>query len=238
MGPAANFFTPFRARVLLVKESVRAAPATSFVALARGAVSHVRRADPRMAQIIRRVGPFRLQTGRAGDTLTALLRTIVYQQLSNKAAAAIFCRFRALFDAETFPDARAILRVADRQLRSAGLSRQKVAALRDVCRKVASGQLALSGLEGCADEQIIDQLTIVRGIGRWSAQMFLIFDLGRLDVWPETDLGIRKALMRLHALEALPDPRAARALGEPFAPYRTVASWYLWRSIDGDPGDW
>jgi len=191
-----------------------------------------------MGPVIRRVGPFRLETGRSGGYFSALLRSIVYQQLSGKAASAIFARFRDLFDAGPFPDSRAILKKSPAELRSAGLSRQKVASLRDLCEKIASGALALDGIGSATDAEVIERLTSVRGIGKWSAQMFLIFDLGRLDVWPESDLGIRKALRLLHGLDGLPGRRAVAELGERFAPYRTVASWYLWRSIDADPGDW
>jgi DNA-3-methyladenine glycosylase II len=191
-----------------------------------------------MAEVVGRVGPCRLGKGRAGSYLAALVRSIVYQQLSGKAAAAIFGRLHASFGDGRFPDPAAILAASDARLRSAGLSRQKIASMRDLCGKVASGALVLDGIETSTDAEIVERLTGVRGIGKWSAQMFLIFDLGRLDVWPETDLGIRKALMRLYALGDLPTPAVAAALGERFAPYRTVASWYLWRSIDGEPGDW
>jgi DNA-3-methyladenine glycosylase II len=212
--------------------------ARSESAVQPGAIAHLRRADPRLARVIRRVGPLRLTTGRAGGYLAALSRTIVHQQLSGKAASSIFARLRAVFGTGPFPDPRAILAATDAELGAAGLSRQKIASLRDLCGKVAGGTLVLDGLESSSDAEVVDRLTRVKGIGRWSAQMFLIFDLGRPDVWPESDLGIRKAVKRLCDLDDLPSVPFVADFGERFAPYRTVASLYLWRSIDGEAGDW
>jgi DNA-3-methyladenine glycosylase II len=191
-----------------------------------------------MAKVIGRVGPFRLSRGRAGSYLAALVRSIVYQQLSGKAAGAIFARLQASFATGRFPDPVAMLAASDARLRSAGLSRQKIASIRDLCDKVVSGALVLDGIDASTDAEIVAKLTSVRGIGKWSAQMFLIFDLGRLDVWPESDLGIRKAVKQLCDLDQIPSSRFVANLGDRFAPYRTVASLYLWRSIDGEPGEW
>jgi DNA-3-methyladenine glycosylase II len=221
-----------------VKGSRPPTPARSFVTLPRGALAKLGRADPRMGRLVRRVGPCRLETGRSGGFLAALVRSIVYQQLSGKAASAILARVRALFVANVFPDPRAILARSERDLRACGLSRQKVASLRDLCEKVVAGRLPLDRIEAMPDDAIIDLLTGVQGIGQWSAQMFLIFDLGRLDVWPATDLGIRKAVALLYDLEELPKPGPMVDIGKRFSPYRSVASWYFWRLLDGGKSDW
>jgi len=166
------------------------------------------------------------------------VRSIVYQQLSGKAAATIHGRLVERFAPGTFPEARAILSLSDDELRTCGLSRQKIAALRDLCRRVADGSLPLDALDGMSDDAIVASLVEVRGIGPWSAEMFLLFHLGRLDVWPVGDLAIQKAVQRLHGLRQRPTPKKMHALGEPYRPYRSIASWYLWRLMDGDAGDW
>src|SRR5882757_1707610 len=208
------------------------------VVLPRGTLTALGRADPNMGKLIRRVGPFRLEKGRAGGHLAALIRSIVYQQLSGKAAATIHGRFEALFPPGSFPDPAAILAQSDERLRVCGLSRQKIAALRDLCSRVVSGKLPLVELDAHDDDAVLALLTEVRGIGKWSAEMFLMFHLGRLDVWPSGDLGIQKGLIKLYALRRRPNRAKLEKLGEPFRPYRTVASWYLWRLVDGDAGDW
>ena len=208
------------------------------VVLPRGALQALGRADPSMGKLIRRIGRFRLEKGRAGGHLAALIRSIVYQQLSGKAAATIHGRFEALFPPGSFPDPAAILAQTDEALRACGLSRQKIAALRDLCSRVVSGKLPLDELDAMGDDAVLALLTEVRGIGKWSAEMFLMFHLGRLDVWPSGDLGIQKGLIKLYALRRKPNRVKLEKLGEPFRPYRTVASWYLWRLVDGDAGDW
>jgi DNA-3-methyladenine glycosylase II len=206
--------------------------------LPRGALAALRRADPRMAELIRRVGPCGWTVGRAGGHLGALVRSIVYQQLSGKAAATIHGRLVERFAAGTFPDPGALLAMDDDALRACGLSRQKIAALRDLCRRVQDGSLPLDALDAMTDDDVTAALVEVRGIGRWSAEMFLLFHLGRLDVWPVGDLAIQKAVQRLHGLRKHPTAKRMHALGEPYRPYRSVASWYLWRLMDGDAGDW
>jgi 3-methyladenine DNA glycosylase/8-oxoguanine DNA glycosylase len=216
----------YRAIVVQTGEKIR---------LPRGALVRLRAADPALGSVIDRIGRFAMLRGQADNDLEALARAIVYQQLSGKAAATIYGRFRALFDARRFPMPEEILTVHHTRLRKAGLSRQKQAALRDLCRHVADGRLPLGNAAApLADEELIDRLIAVRGIGRWSAQMFLMFHLGRLDVWPEDDLGVRKAVAHLHALIAVPSRREMLAHGEAYRPYRTIASWYLWRSLDTD----
>ena len=203
-----------------------------YLKLPRGALAALRRGDPALGRVIDRVGPFRLVTTRAEGHLAALVRSIVYQQLSGKAAATIHARVLALFPEGRFPTPEEVLDADEAALRGCGLSRQKLAALRDLCVKVESGDLPLDRIDDLDDEPVIEALTQVHGIGRWSAEMYLLFHLGRLDVWPVTDLGIRKAVARLVGREDLPHPDAVREVGERFRPYRSVATWYLWRTLD------
>lgn len=173
--------------------------------------------------------------GRAEDPLAALIRSIVYQQLTGKAAGTIHARFRALFDG--IPSAARVLAVDDATLRGVGLSRQKIASIRDLCSRVDAGELAhpLARPDTFGDEELVEHLIRVRGIGRWSAEIFLMFHLGRTDVWPADDLGLRKAMARLRRRD-LPDRRVLRQIGARYRPYRTVAAWYLWRSLDETGG--
>lgn len=200
--------------------------------LPRGALPHLRRSDPGLARVIAQVGRCRMQVGHAESHLASLVRAIIYQQLSGKAAATIYGRFRALYPAERFPAAEEILRTHHARLRKAGISRQKQAALRDLCRHVAEERLPLHDVDDHDDEALIERLTAVRGIGRWSAQMFLMFQLGRLDLWPVDDLGVRKGVALILGRDDLPTRREMEAWGERCRPYRTVASWYLWRSLE------
>lgn len=203
--------------------------------LQRAAASLGRR-DPQMRAIIRVVGPCTVATRPRWDHLTALVRSIVFQQLSGKAASTIFHRLIALVP----PGAQAsdYLALRDEALRGAGLSRQKIGYLRDLCAKVDGGQLRLARIGARSDEEVERALVQVRGFGRWSAQMFLLFQLRRTDVWPSDDLGIRKALQRLDGLEEMPAPKSVAGRGDAWRPFRSVASWYLWRSLDAEvPAD-
>jgi len=200
--------------------------------LPRGAVERLRRADPALGLVIDRAGPFVLTPGAAEGPLDSLIRSIIYQQLSGKAAATIYGRFRAIFT-EGYPSPGAILACPEEQLRSCGLSRQKLAYLRELCGQVEQGALRPESLGELGDDEVIEQLTRVKGLGRWTAQMFLIFHLGRLDVWPYDDLGVRKGLARVRGLGELPPPAETRREGERYRPYRTVAAWYLWRAAEG-----
>lgn len=207
-------------------------PTARRLVLPRGALQRLRAADPAVAALIERVGPFRLEVGRAENPLAALVRSIVFQQLSGKAASTIHGRFRALFAPARYPSAEEIAAVPDEALRGVGLSRQKVSYVRDLCAHASAGTLRLEALASLSDDEILREVTQVKGFGRWSAEMFLIFHLGRLDVWPIDDLAIRKAYLRLHTHRREPDRRQLDALGEPYRPYRSVLSWYLWRSLD------
>jgi len=200
----------------------------------RKATAHLRRTDPVLAAIIRDVGPCRLRTDETGGAFAALVESIVYQQITGKAAASIYGRVRTLIK-RRHPRPQDILAATEEALRGAGLSRQKVAYLRDLAEKVRDG-LKLHVLGRLEDEAVIETLIEVKGIGRWTVEMFLIFRLGRLDVLPVHDYGIRKAMQRVYRLRKLPNPDRMRRLAEPWRPYRSVACWYLWRSLESKAG--
>ena len=205
---------------------------TAKMRLPRNALAHLARVDPALGRVIERVGPFRLSVGGGESHLGALVRAIVFQQLSTKAASTIHGRVRALFPTERYPTAAEILAVPEERLRACGLSRQKLASIRDLTEKVSAGDVPLDALDHEPDDVIIAQLTRVRGIGVWSAQMFLMFHLGRSDVWPSDDLGIRKGVELVKRLGATPTPKETAAIGETYRPFRTVAAWYFWRSLE------
>jgi len=196
----------------------------------RSAVEALRSVDPLMAAVIDRAGPCRIQGRR--DPFTALAEAIVYQQLSMKAAATIWKRLEALFDGSRVTPS-VLERLPAQRLRRAGLSRQKIRYLKALAANFREGTLDAARLRRSSDEEIIEDLTRLPGIGRWTAEMFLIFCLKRPDVWPVDDLGVLKGLKRFFGLRRLPDRKKALALGERWRPYRTVATWYLWRGLDG-----
>jgi methylated-DNA-[protein]-cysteine S-methyltransferase len=202
--------------------------------IARGGVRELARRDPALRAVIRRVGSYAPAWQREGDRFTALAQAIVHQQVSMKAGASIFARLREAAGAAADEDLRpaSILARPLAALRAAGLSRQKASYLRDLAARAADGTLELERMDRMDDEAVIARLTEVKGIGRWSAQMFLIFRLGRLDVLPVADLGLQKGVRELYRLRALPDARGLARLGERWAPYRSIATWYLWRSLD------
>jgi len=201
---------------------------------ARAAIKHLRAADPKLGRLIDEVGPFALKLKRTASIFGALAEAIVYQQLSGKAAATIYGRVCALFPrAAQGPTAEHILRAKDAQLRGAGLSRAKTLALQDLARRAAAGEIPTLGeIHRLEDDEIVDRLTAVRGIGRWTVEMLLIFRLGRPDVLPIEDYGIRKGFARAFRKRELPAPKDLAQYGERWKPYRTVASWYLWRALD------
>ncbi len=196
---------------------------------ARAAVRHLKQADPVMGRAIEQVGPFRLVL--IPNRFAALMRAILHQQLALKAAQSITRRFCQLYGAGEgrFPTPDALLRTPRRRLRSAGVSPQKMGYLRDLAKKAADGALPLNHLGRRNDEEVIEVLTQVKGIGRWTAEMFLIFSLARPDVWAVDDLGLQLAAKNLYRLRRHPAEAKMRALAEPWRPYRTVASWYLWQ---------
>lgn len=193
------------------------------------ALTHLRR-DPVLARVMADVGPCRFAARSEGSHFDHILRAIVYQQLSGRAAATIHGRVVALFEGK--PSAASLLTATDDQLRSAGLSRQKIGYLRDLAQRVHTGDLPVDRLHELADDDVITALTRVKGIGRWTAHMFLMFRLGRPDVLPDLDLGIRKAIQLAYRLRRMPNSNRVQALGAAWAPYRTIASWYLWRSLE------
>jgi DNA-3-methyladenine glycosylase II len=188
-----------------------------------------------LARVIERVGPCRLTTRTEGTHYEALARSIVFQQLSGKAASTIFSRFHALYPDDA-PTPHAVLDTSDERLRSAGLSRQKIGYLRDLSAKVVDDSLPLHEIHMMADDDVIDHLVQVKGIGRWTAQMFLMFRLGRPDVLPELDLGIQNAIQRAYRLRKRPTPAKVREVGARWSPHSTVACWYLWRSLENGDG--
>ena len=196
--------------------------------LVRG-TRQVARRDEAMAGLIKAVGPIKLRDPLE-NSFAALVRSILYQQLAGSAAAAIHGRFLKLFDGGLSPSA--VIALPDGAMRSAGLSGSKAAAISDLARKVEDGTVPLDDVESLSDDELVARLVQVRGIGRWTAEMFLIFQLGRLDVWPVDDFGVRKGWARAHRLEDLPTPRALQAEGDRFRPYRTIAAWYCWRAVD------
>jgi 3-methyladenine DNA glycosylase/8-oxoguanine DNA glycosylase len=194
----------------------------------------VRASDAALARVIDTVGPFRMQLKKTPSIFAALAEAIVYQQLHAKAASTIFARVCALFPrAHEGPTAEQILRASDEQLRSAGLSRAKLLWLKDLARKAKGGAIpTLAEVHRMADDEIIGKLTGVRGIGRWTVEMLLIFRLGRPDVLPADDFGIRKGFAITYRKRELPAPKHLEAHGARWKPYRTVASWYLWRAAE------
>ncbi len=194
------------------------------------------RRDPVLAPVIRKFNERRLIDSPPVDPFSALVRTIVGQQLSTKAAATIHRRLLELIPGGVAtPDALNALH--DDQLRKVGLSRQKSAYVRDLSAKAASGELPLDRLATMTDDDVIETITRVKGLGRWSAEMFLMFRLRRPDVLPVDDLGIVNAIHRLYKLRKRPDANRIRRIGEAWRPYRTVACWYLWRSLENTPLD-
>lgn len=197
------------------------------------ALTTLKQSAPILAPVIERVGPCKLyQVQQKGDLLFSLSRSILYQQLSTKAAAAIHLRFLQLYPGTVFPTAWDVLNTPDEVLRSIGISRFKALYLKDLAQKVLDGLPTLADLAAMDDEAIIQTLTQVKGIGRWTVQMLLIFRLHRWDVLPGDDLGIRAGIRRIYNLTELPNKQTVESLGQRWQPYRTIASWYLWRSLE------
>ena len=190
------------------------------------------RRDPVLAAVIRKHGACGLASAQRTDHFSALVRAITGQQLSTKAASTIYGRLIALMPDGVTPGALSTL--TDQQMRAVGMSRQKVAYFRDLCDKALSGAVALDSLESMTDDEVIAALTQVKGIGRWSAEMFLMFRLHRPDVLPVDDLGIVNAVKNVYGLRKRPTADRIRKIGEAWRPYRSVASWYLWRTLDDE----
>ena len=202
--------------------------------LLRRAAEELSRADPTLAGIIRRIGPCQLAMARRNHYFRSLVEAILYQQLAGKAAAAILARFRLLYPSRRFPTAEQIYRTPESQLRAAGLSWQKISYVKDLAGRVLDGSFHLRSLSAMQDEAVVVHLTQVKGIGRWTAEMFLIFTLGRQDILPLNDLGILKAVEKAYALGGTPSAQMLEGMGRRWQPYRSVAAWYLWASVDGN----
>lgn len=197
------------------------------------AINFLKQTDPILGQLIEQVGSCQLDAAQQhGDLFSSLSRAIIHQQLSTKAAASIYRRFLQLYPHEPSPTAHNILNTPDELLRGAGLSRAKVLYLKDLAQKVVDGLPTLIELEAMDDETIVQTLIQVKGIGRWTAQMLLIFRLNRQDVLPVDDLGIRAGIRKVYGLNELPDRHITLHLGQRWQPYCTIASWYLWRSLE------
>lgn len=190
---------------------------------------HLMRNDPVMREIVRSVGPFAMEI--RGQPYASLLRAVLYQQLAGPAAAAIERRFLALFGGRV-PEPDALLRLTPEEFRAAGVSRQKAGYMRSIAEHFADGHLSDTRLRRMADDEVIAHVTQIKGIGRWTADMLLMFCLGRPDVLPVGDLGIRAAMRTAYGLDALPAPAEMEAIAEPWRPYRSAGSWYLWRRGD------
>src|SRR3954453_4190521 len=197
------------------------------------ACRHLVAADPQLGDLIARVGSYRMRPQPTHSLFTALLRSIVYQQLSGKAAATILGRVNRLFAPRRFPTPGELLRIEPERLRQAGLSAAKTAAVRDLAARTLDGTVPpLARIRRMEDEEIIERLTVVRGIGRWTAEMLLMFRLGRPDVLPVTDLGIRKGFALTFGVRRLPAPATITRRAQRWRPYRSVACWYLWRALE------
>jgi DNA-3-methyladenine glycosylase II len=196
---------------------------------------YLMRRDPILGAAIKKIGACGMADRQRTDHLSALVGAIVSQQLSTKAAATIFGRFVALFPDGHITDAAAIAGHSDAVLRSVGLSGQKVGYLRDLSARLMDGRLNLDELDALPDEAVIEKLVAVKGFGRWTAEMFLMFRLHRPDVLPGGDLGIVVAIQRLYRLRKRPDAKRVLKFGEAWRPYRSVASWYLWQTLKNEP---
>ncbi len=200
----------------------------------RPALEHLR-ADPVMSRLIEKIGPPALNAARQ-PTFQSIARAIVYQQLSGKAAETIFKRFVALFGKRGggFPEPEEVLAIPPRKLRRAGLSAAKTKAILDLARRARAGLVpTLQQCDELSDAQLVEVFTAIKGVGPWTVEMLLIFNLGRPDVLPHRDLGVRKGFQIAHKLRKLPAPERVAREGKKWAPYRTFAAWYLWRATDG-----
>jgi DNA-3-methyladenine glycosylase II len=203
------------------------APASQF----RKAVAHLKGCDPILGSLVEKVGACRMKFGP--PEFHSLAEAIVYQQLNGKAAVTIFNRFAALAGEPLMP--AGILKLSDQQMRGAGLSKQKTAYLRDMAERAQRGELDFSKLHTFTDNEVISHLTQVKGVGVWTAHMFLMFTLQRPDILPTGDFGVRMAMKKLYRKRKLPDPEQMEKIAKSWQPYRSVACWYLWRSLELKP---
>jgi DNA-3-methyladenine glycosylase II len=194
---------------------------------------HIAATDPRIAALIARSLRYNVKPAPSIRPFDALAESIAYQQLSGKAAATIFGRVRALYPRQKYLDPEKILATSDDSFRAAGLSRSKIAALKDLAVKTIDGTVpSARAIARMSDEEIVIRLTEIRGIGRWTVEMLLLFDLGRPDVWPVDDYGVRKGFAKIFGRRKLPTPKQLMKFGERWRPYRSIAAWYFWRALD------
>jgi len=203
---------------------------TDRVPYARKARAHLSKADPVLAQIIAEVGALGIQPRR--ERFQALVRTIIFQQLAGAAANAIYGRFVGLFPGVEFPSPEQVIAKTDAELRSVGLSEKKALYIKDLAAHVRDGKLNFHRFHRMTDEEIVADLTQVKGIGKWTAEIFLMFNLGRPDVMPADDLGVQNAVKRHYRMRQRPNRKRLLKHAERWRPYRTAAAWYLWRSLD------
>ena len=197
------------------------------------ALRHLSRTDPVMGALIRRTGPCTIRIQKRWSPFQSLVRAVVYQQLHGRAAAAIFGRLVALFEGPGFPSPKAMLAMSTKRMRGAGLSRAKVRAIKDIARKAEAGVVpARRVIARLGDDEIVERLIAARGVGRWTVEMLLIFTLGRQDVLPADDYGVRDGYRASYGLKALPTPKALLEYGERWRPHRSTAAWYLWRAAE------
>jgi len=192
---------------------------------------HLMKCDPTLRDLIKRVGPCELHAVAPKDPFETLCKSIASQQLSTKAAATIFRRFEDLFPPDRRPTPERVMSLRDDEIRACGFSRPKVSFIKDLAGHVIDGRLDLKGLKKHPDDEVMRQLIAVKGIGRWTAEIFLMFRLGRQDILPADDIGLMNAVQRAYRLRKRPDPKKLRQIGEAWRPYRSVASWYLWQSL-------
>ncbi len=195
--------------------------------------AHLHKADPIMRRLIKQVGPCELKPDRKRSPYEALVRAVAHQQLNGTAAETITRRFIALFPGKRFPAPEDLASVTDEQIRGAGFSRAKLAAIRDISAKALDGTVPTRRvIAKWGDDEIVDHLSQCRGVGRWTVEMFLMFTLGRQDVLPVDDFGVQNGFRLAYGLEAMPKPKELLAFGEKWRPHRTTAAWYLWRAVD------
>ena len=193
---------------------------------------YLMKADPTLGRIIKKVGPCKLHAVAPRDPFEALAMSIASQQLSTKAADTIFRRFCELFPPDRRPTPDRVMTMTDEEIRACGFSRPKVGFIKDLAGHVLDGRLDLAGLKQHPDDEVMRQLVAVKGIGRWTAEIFLMFRLGRPDILPADDLGLMNAVHRAYKLRKRPDPKRLRKMGEAWSPHRSVAAWYLWASLN------
>ncbi|HMP84987.1 MAG TPA: DNA-3-methyladenine glycosylase, partial [Verrucomicrobiota bacterium] len=198
------------------------------------AIEHLSAVDPKLAELIRKVGPCGLKPETRRPPFQSLVQAVAHQQLNGTAANTILTRFKRLFPGRRFPRAQDLAAVTDGQIRACGFSRAKIASIRDIAARTLDETIPTSQrIASMSNEEIIERLTQVRGVGRWTVEMLLIFQLGRMDVLPVDDFGVRNGFRIAYGKRALPTPQALATIGEKWKPHRTTAAWYLWRAVEG-----